>query len=128
MKPLRWALAGLLCLACSIASGDKILLNNGGQLVGIVEQQDSETIAIRTDAGRVTLPRDMVEAIEISARGTTHLQLGESFLRSGQIDKAEAEFRRAMEEPESYRHLRVRMGGWSAYFVMLSRQQQLLLQ
>ena len=36
------------------------------------------------------------------------------------------ELRRAMEEPERYRHLRVRMGGWSAYFVMLSREQQLL--
>ncbi len=36
------------------------------------------------------------------------------------------ELKRAMEEPEKYRHLRVRMGGWSAYFVMLSREQQLL--
>jgi formate C-acetyltransferase len=36
------------------------------------------------------------------------------------------ELKRAMKEPEKYRHLRVRMGGWSAYFVMLSRQQQLL--
>ena len=36
------------------------------------------------------------------------------------------ELKRAMAEPEKYRHLRVRMGGWSAYFVMLSREQQLL--
>lgn len=36
------------------------------------------------------------------------------------------ELKAAMEEPEKYRHLRVRMGGWSAYFVMLSREQQLL--
>ena len=36
------------------------------------------------------------------------------------------ELRRAMEEPEQYRHLRVRMGGWTAYFVMLSREQQLM--
>ncbi len=36
------------------------------------------------------------------------------------------DLKRAMEEPEKYRHLRVRMGGWSAYFVMLSREQQLL--
>ena len=34
--------------------------------------------------------------------------------------------RKAMEEPEKYRGLRVRMGGWSAYFVALSREQQLL--
>lgn len=34
------------------------------------------------------------------------------------------ELRRAMDEPEKYRHLRVRMGGWSAYWVMLSREQQ----
>ena len=36
------------------------------------------------------------------------------------------ELKRAMEEPEKYRHLRVRMGGWSAYFVTLSKEQQRL--
>jgi len=36
------------------------------------------------------------------------------------------ELKRAMKDPERYRHLRVRMGGWTAYFVMLSREQQLL--
>jgi len=36
------------------------------------------------------------------------------------------ELRRAMKEPEKYRHLRVRMGGWSAYFVMLGEEQQLI--
>jgi choline trimethylamine-lyase len=36
------------------------------------------------------------------------------------------ELRRAMKEPEKHRHLRVRMGGWSAYFVALSEEQQRL--
>ncbi len=36
------------------------------------------------------------------------------------------ELRKAMLEPEKYRGLRVRMGGWTAYFVALSREQQLL--
>lgn len=36
------------------------------------------------------------------------------------------ELKRAMKEPEMYRHLRVRMGGWSAYFVMLGEEQQRL--
>lgn len=36
------------------------------------------------------------------------------------------ELRRAMREPEKYRHLRVRMGGWTAYFVMLGEEQQRL--
>lgn len=36
------------------------------------------------------------------------------------------ELKRAMKEPEKYRQLRVRMGGWSAYFVMLSKEHQLL--
>ncbi|MBC7235148.1 MAG: hypothetical protein H5T69_04860 [Chloroflexi bacterium] len=35
-----------------------------------------------------------------------------------------AELRAAQREPEKYRSLRVRMGGWCAYFTMLSRQQQ----
>lgn len=36
------------------------------------------------------------------------------------------ELKRAMQDPENYRHLRVRMGGWSAYFVMLGEEQQRL--
>ena len=31
---------------------------------------------------------------------------------------------KAQEHPEEYRDLRVRMGGWSAYFTMLSKEQQ----
>ena len=34
------------------------------------------------------------------------------------------ELRSAMREPEKYRHLRVRMGGWTAYFCQLGRDQQ----
>jgi pyruvate-formate lyase len=34
------------------------------------------------------------------------------------------ELRAAMREPEKYRHLRVRMGGWTAYFCQLGREQQ----
>jgi formate C-acetyltransferase len=36
------------------------------------------------------------------------------------------DLKRAMEEPEKYRHLRVRMGGWSAYFVTLGEELQRL--
>ncbi len=32
--------------------------------------------------------------------------------------------RKAQREPEKYRNLRVRMGGWSAYFTALSKEQQ----
>jgi formate C-acetyltransferase len=34
------------------------------------------------------------------------------------------ELRAAQREPDKYRSLRVRMGGWCAYFTMLSREQQ----
>ena len=34
------------------------------------------------------------------------------------------ELRRAMAEPEKYRGLRVRMGGWSAYYALLSKASQ----
>jgi choline trimethylamine-lyase len=36
------------------------------------------------------------------------------------------ELKRAMQDPMSYRGLRVRMGGWTAYFVALSPEQQRL--
>ena len=35
-----------------------------------------------------------------------------------------AELRAAQQEPDKFESLRVRMGGWSAYFTMLSREQQ----
>jgi formate C-acetyltransferase len=34
------------------------------------------------------------------------------------------ELRAAQREPDRYTSLRVRMGGWCAYFTMLSREQQ----
>jgi len=34
------------------------------------------------------------------------------------------ELRSAQREPENHRSLRVRMGGWCAYFTMLSHEQQ----
>ena len=34
------------------------------------------------------------------------------------------ELKAAQREPEKYRSLRVRMGGWCAYFTMLSHEQQ----
>ena len=34
------------------------------------------------------------------------------------------ELRAAQRDPESYKSLRVRMGGWCAYFTMLSHEQQ----
>ena len=34
------------------------------------------------------------------------------------------ELRAAQQDPNNHRSLRVRMGGWCAYFTMLSRQQQ----
>jgi len=34
------------------------------------------------------------------------------------------ELRAAQREPDKYRSLRVRMGGWCAYFTMLSKEQQ----
>jgi formate C-acetyltransferase len=34
------------------------------------------------------------------------------------------ELRAAQREPENYESLRVRMGGWCAYFTVLSREQQ----
>jgi formate C-acetyltransferase len=34
------------------------------------------------------------------------------------------ELRAAQREPDKYKSLRVRMGGWCAYFTMLSSEQQ----
>ena len=52
----------------------------------------------------------------------TFVKLGGNMLT---ITIADTELlRRAQKYPEQYRDLRVRMGGWSAYFTMLSEEQQ----
>ena len=49
-------------------------------------------------------------------------QLGGNLLT---VSVADVEtLREAQKHPENYRDLRVRMGGWSAYFTMLSKEQQ----
>ncbi|TVQ25533.1 MAG: hypothetical protein EA382_06845 [Spirochaetaceae bacterium] len=55
---------------------------------------------------------------------TAFVQLGGNMLTLTVTDVEE--LKRAMVEPERYRHLRVRMGGWSAYFVALGEEQQRL--
>lgn len=50
------------------------------------------------------------------------IQLGGNLLT---VSVADSEtLRDAQKHPENYRDLRVRMGGWSAYFTMLSKEQQ----
>ena len=52
----------------------------------------------------------------------TFIQLGGNLLT---ISVADAQtLRDAQKDPENYKDLRVRMGGWSAYFTMLSKEQQ----
>ena len=58
----------------------------------------------------------------IAAMIKTFIQMGGNMMTLT-ITSAE-ELRRAMEAPEKYRGLRVRMGGWSAYYTMLSKESQ----
>ncbi|HEY5584335.1 MAG TPA: pyruvate formate lyase family protein [Ruminiclostridium sp.] len=52
----------------------------------------------------------------------TFVELGGNMLT---ISVADTEtLQRAQKKPEDYKDLRVRMGGWSAYFTMLSKEQQ----
>ena len=67
---------------------------------------------------------------DISLEGTRRIAaLVETFIEMGgnmmtlTITSVE-ELRRAMENPEKYRGLRVRMGGWSAYYTLLSKESQ----
>jgi len=60
----------------------------------------------------------------LSALIKTFLELGGNMMTLT-ITSAE-ELRQAIEHPENYRGLRVRMGGWSAYFTLLSKESQML--
>ncbi len=55
---------------------------------------------------------------------TSFLALGGNMITLSVTDVEE--LKRAMREPEKYRHLRVRMGGWTAYWVMLDEATQRL--
>jgi formate C-acetyltransferase len=52
----------------------------------------------------------------------TFVELGGAMMTLTVADTAE--LRAAQADPERYKSLRVRMGGWCAYFTMLSREQQ----
>jgi len=72
------------------------------------------------------LPRRLVRGPEGTARMAALLR---SFVDTGgsmmTLTVADTEeLRAAQREPERYESLRVRMGGWCAYFTMLSREQQ----
>ncbi|MDH7569416.1 MAG: pyruvate formate lyase family protein [Armatimonadota bacterium] len=72
------------------------------------------------------LARRLVEGSEGTARMAAVLR---SFVETGgnmmTLTVADTEeLRAAQREPEKYESLRVRMGGWCAYFTMLSREQQ----
>jgi pyruvate-formate lyase len=55
---------------------------------------------------------------------TSFIDLGGNMITLSVTDVEE--LKRAMREPEKYRHLRVRMGGWTAYWVMLDEATQRL--
>ena len=72
------------------------------------------------------LPRRLVEGEAGTARMAA---LARSFVDTGgsmmTLTVADTEeLRAAQQQPENHRSLRVRMGGWCAYFTMLSQQQQ----
>ena len=60
--------------------------------------------------------------MRIAALIKTFIQEGGNMMTLTVTDAEE--LRRAIAEPEKYRSLRVRMGGWTAYFVLLSKEAQ----
>ena len=97
--------------------------HRGDQLV----PQDERRRAGRRRADRPALLRRAACAASRALRAWRALirafvDLGGNMLTATVTDVEE--LKRAMKEPEKYRHLRVRMGGWSAYFVMLGEEQQ----
>jgi pyruvate-formate lyase len=72
------------------------------------------------------LARKLVEGDEgierMAALVRSFVDTGGSMMTLTVVDTEE--LRAAQREPENYRSLRVRMGGWCAYFTMLSREQQ----
>ncbi|NIM70491.1 MAG: hypothetical protein GTO48_08585 [Xanthomonadales bacterium] len=72
------------------------------------------------------LPRRLVEGEagtgRMAALLRSFVETGGSMMTLTVVDTGE--LRAAQREPEQHRSLRVRMGGWCAYFTMLSREQQ----
>lgn len=71
-------------------------------------------------AARLVAGEDGIDRMVGLMRG--FVDTGGSMLTLTVVDTEE--LRAAQLEPEQHRSLRVRMGGWSAYFTMLSREQQ----
>jgi len=89
-------------------------------------------LKLQTDAMAAGAPLDLrlnkrgLEGMEgtkrIAALIKTFIQQGGNMMTLT-VTSSE-ELRQAMTDPEKYRSLRVRMGGWSAYFVLLSKEAQ----
>src|SRR5688572_11108555 len=50
-------------LAATTALSDEVRLRGGGRLSGIVVEETPETLVVEVGAGRVTIPRSIVESI-----------------------------------------------------------------
>lgn len=97
----------LILLGATGVQGDRITLKNGGKLDGVIVEQDEVQITLRTAGGTISMPRSVIESIEITPRGQTHLELGDSFFHAGQLDKAEAEYELALAEQDSFEKARL---------------------
>ena len=84
--------------------------------IGRLDQVLAPYLERDLDEGRIT----MEEAQEMIDSLFLHLGGNMLTLTATSVE----DLKRAMENPEAYRGLRVRMGGWTGYFVQMSRQQQ----
>lgn len=93
------ACGGLLA-AAGFGRADVVTLTNGNRISGKVVSEDASQVVVRTQGGKVTLPRHMVAGIELETEGDTLLSEARQRIRAGAYDEAEEILRRAMEHPD----------------------------
>lgn len=79
----------------SVASADKIILNNGGVLEGIILKETDEDLVVLSRVGEVTLARDSIHEIQRGNSYQVYLDRGDSFIRQKRFVSAKENYTRA---------------------------------
>lgn len=85
---LLCALVALVVVCPHPARADRLVLNNGRVLEGVVDDRERARVSIRTSSGQLTFPRDMVARVERDAPAVGKATEAQIALTQGQYSRA----------------------------------------
>lgn len=93
------AMAAITALAfCQAVRADVLVLKNGKEMKGIVEDNEANTrhVYFIGAAGRQAIPRARVERIEVEPPEKGYIHIGDEFMRQGKLEDALKSYKEAL--------------------------------